>query len=114
MIPHYPINHVIIIIKENHTFDNYFGTFPGARGIKLPHASDPPTGGDPPHTHAAWLNRAKGAVRQQYTESDIPDYFAYARQFTLCDNFFTEVAGQSDPNHLMLIAASSPIIVNAA
>jgi phospholipase C len=114
MGPNHLIKHVIIIVKENHTFDNYFGTFPGANGIKLTSASDPPAGGDPPHTHAAWLDRAQGAVRQQYTESDIPDYFAYARKFTLCDNFFTEVASQSDPNHLMLIAAASPIIDNAS
>ncbi len=107
------IEHVIIIVKENHTFDNYFGTFPGADGESLDHASDPPVGGDPPHTHAAWLNRAAGAVRAQYIESDIPAYFAYARQFTLCDNYFTEVATQSAPNHLMLIAAGSPIIDNA-
>jgi phospholipase C len=25
------IEHVVIIVKENHTFDNYFGTFPGAK-----------------------------------------------------------------------------------
>ena len=24
-----PIQHVVLIIKENHCFDNYFGTFPG-------------------------------------------------------------------------------------
>src|SRR3989442_9794303 len=36
---------------------------------------------DPPHDHAAWLRRAQGAVRQQYHESDIPAYFAYARQY---------------------------------
>jgi phospholipase C len=65
------------------------------------------------HTHAAWLTRAKTAPREQYRESDIPAYFAYARQFTLCDNFFSEVASQSSPNHLMLIAAASPIIDNA-
>ena len=28
-----PIKHVVIIVKENHTFDNYFGSFPGAEGI---------------------------------------------------------------------------------
>src|SRR5262245_39471021 len=28
-----PIEHVIVIIKENHTFDNYFGSFPGAEGV---------------------------------------------------------------------------------
>ena len=27
------INHVIWIIQENRSFDNYFGTFPGADGI---------------------------------------------------------------------------------
>ncbi len=114
MQPHNPIEHVVIIVKENHTFDNYFGTFPGANGdATLAHASDPPPS-DPPHDHAAWLRRATGAVRQQYFEPDIPAYFAYARQFTLCDNYFTEVASQSEPNHLMLIAADSPIIDNAS
>ena len=28
-----PIHHVIVIMEENHSFDNYFGTFPGANGI---------------------------------------------------------------------------------
>src|SRR5713101_7297230 len=106
------VQHVVIIIKENHTFDNYFGTFPGANGDPtLPHAPDPVR--DPPHDHAAWLRRAQSAVRMQYHETDIPAYFAYARQFTLCDNYFTEVASQSEPNHLMLVAAASPIIDNA-
>src|SRR5262249_29293158 len=27
-----PIDHVFIIFKENHTFDNYFATYPGANG----------------------------------------------------------------------------------
>ena len=27
-----PIKHVIFLIKENHTFDNYFGKYPGADG----------------------------------------------------------------------------------
>ncbi len=107
-----PIQHVVLIVKENHTFDNYFGTFPGANGeTGLAHAADPPPF-DPPHNHAAWLNRAQGAVRQQYVEADIPAYFSYARQFTLCDNYYTDVASQSDPNHLMLVAAASPIIDN--
>jgi phospholipase C len=28
-----PIQNFIFIIQENHSFDNYFGTFPGANGI---------------------------------------------------------------------------------
>jgi phospholipase C len=114
MQPHNPIEHVVIIVKENHTFDNYFGSFSGANGVSLPPAKDPPVGGDPPHDHAAWLDRAIHAVKLQYGENDIPAYFSFARQFTLCDNYFTEVASQSEPNHLMLIAAASPIIDNAS
>jgi phospholipase C len=30
---HWPIKHVIIIMQENRSFDNYFGTFPGANGF---------------------------------------------------------------------------------
>jgi phospholipase C len=28
-----PIKHFVVIMQENHTFDNYFGTYPGADGI---------------------------------------------------------------------------------
>ena len=28
-----PIQHFIFIVQENHSFDNHFGTFPGANGI---------------------------------------------------------------------------------
>ena len=27
-----PIEHFVVLMQENHTFDNYFGTFPGAEG----------------------------------------------------------------------------------
>jgi phospholipase C len=27
------IDHLVVVMQENHTFDNYFGTFPGADGI---------------------------------------------------------------------------------
>src|SRR5258708_14100420 len=39
-------------------------------------------------------------------------YFALAKQYTLCDHFFSEVAGPSTPSHLMLITADSPVINN--
>jgi phospholipase C len=109
-----PIKHVVIILKENHTFDNYFGTFPGAAGEKLPHARDPETP-DPPHDHAAWLAaRGGGGVKTQYVKTDIPAYWAFAQNYTLCDNYFTDVASQSEPNHLHLIAADAPVIDNTS
>src|SRR5256712_10864700 len=110
--PKGPIQHVVIIVKENHAFDTYFGRFPGADGDpNLATASDPPST-DHPHDHAAWLERATGAPKEQYGQPNIPNYWRYAQQYTLCDNYFTAVAGPSTANHLMLIAADSPIINN--
>src|SRR6202162_4440742 len=103
--PKGPIQHVVIIVKENHAFDNYFGRFPGADGDpNLATASDRPAA-DHPHDHAAWLKRATGAAKEQYGQPNIPNYWRYAQQYTLCDKYFTAVAGPSTPNHLMLIAA---------
>ncbi|HKP20426.1 MAG TPA: alkaline phosphatase family protein, partial [Thermoleophilaceae bacterium] len=28
-----PIRHLVVLMQENHSFDNYFGTYPGAAGI---------------------------------------------------------------------------------
>src|SRR3979411_418782 len=105
------IDHVVLIIKENHTFDNYFGTFPGANGASMPRSPNPPAK-DPDHRHAAWLTRKTRAARLQFREADTPAFFAYARQFTLCDRYFTDVAGPSTPNHLMLITGDSPLVDN--
>src|SRR5947207_13447453 len=103
------IDHVVIIVKENHSFDNYFGTLPGANGMTMPRSPNPPPR-DPDHRHSAWLTRQTTSVRQQFVEADIPAYFVYAREFTLCDQYFTDVAGPSTPNHLMLLAADSPFL----
>jgi len=113
----FPIQHVVIITKENHTFDNYFGAYPGAAGAALPHAADPHP--DQPHSHDAWLKAhgaggVTGTSKAQYLATDIPAYWAFAQQYTLCDNYFTDVASQSEPNHLFLIAAASPLIDNSS
>jgi phospholipase C len=73
------IQHVVIIMQENRSFDSYFGTFPGADGIPMQNGKptvcvpDPATGGcvaphhDPsdknaggPHTAAAATADIKG------------------------------------------------------
>ena len=106
-----PIKHVVIIVKENHGYDNYFGAFPAGNGVTMPHSPNPPPK-DPNHRHAAWLTRDTTAARVQFQQKDIPRYWSYANQFTLCDNYFTDVAGPSTPNHLMLIMADSPLVDN--
>ncbi len=118
-----PIQHVVVIVQENHTFDNYFGTFPGANGI----ASDPPTV-HPYHidgqitdlchsTICAHIDYDNGKMdgflqsegSQQtfgyYDARDIPYYWSLAKNYTLFDNYFTSAMGPSLPNHLYLVAA---------
>src|SRR3989454_567591 len=89
------------------------GTLPNRRayGVRMDGSSIPPPK-DPPHTHGAWLTRGTTAVHEQFVERDIPVYFSYAKRFSLCDNYYTDVAGPSTPNHLMLLCADSPIIDN--
>jgi phospholipase C len=50
------------------------------------------------------------AARCSYTEATAPIYWQLAREFVLCDRFFSEVRGPSHPNYLMLIAGQSPIV----
>jgi phospholipase C len=42
-----------------------------------------------------------------YNDSVIPNYWAYAKNFTLCDEFFSALRGPSMPNHLYAVAAQS-------
>jgi phospholipase C len=136
------INHVIWIIQENRTLDNYFGTYPGADGIPpgtclpvLPGSSDcikpfhMPKGQpayDLAHDwdtiHAAYDHgKMDGFVWAEGTsltmgyleEQDIPNYWSYARHFTLCDRFFSSQMGYSLPNHVYTVAGQSGgLIVN--
>ncbi|MGE5184243.1 MAG: phospholipase C, partial [Acidobacteriota bacterium] len=125
------IKHVVVIVKENHTFDNYFGSFPGADGISQitlaggttitpPHAPDS-TPRDLCHAHSCalqdlsgdWLG-VSGASQNgdnlafaQYQESDIPNYWQYARHYTLGDRFFANVLGPSFPGHTFVLAAQA-------
>ncbi len=47
-----------------------------------------------------------------YDWHEIPNYWEYARRFTLCDRFFSSLAGPSEPNHLYTVAAQSGGLVN--
>jgi phospholipase C len=129
------IQHIVFIVKENRSFDNYFGTFPGADGattavistgeqIDLGHTPDVMSrdlGHEWEDTHLAidggamdrfdLINGAnvKGDMLglSQYVDSDIPNYWNYAEHFTLGDRMFASLAGPSFPNHLYTVAATS-------
>ncbi|MDE3148576.1 MAG: alkaline phosphatase family protein [Acidobacteriota bacterium] len=130
------IQHIIWIIQENRSFDNYFGTYPGADGIPpgtclpvLPgstrcikpfHLKPPMPTCDLDHSwdsaHAAYDHGAMDgfvwAEGSPYTMayldgSNIPNYWDYARHFTLADRFFSSLNGPSMPNHVYTVAAQS-------
>ncbi len=134
------IKHIVFIVKENRTFDNYFGTFPGANGattgklssgqvISLGQAPDV-TPHDIDHSYQAAVKAIDGGAMDkfdligggnvkgellaytQYTENDLPNYFTYARHFVLADAFFSSLTGPSFPNHLYTVGAQSGWAIN--
>jgi len=126
----FPIKHVVFLIKENRTFDNLFGTFPGANGTTvgmdhgvprpLRRGTDGRLPGDIPHCYncavAAWNggkmdNFDRGPhgdwAYTQLHRDQLPNYWHWAEEFVLFDNFFASAQGPSFPNHLYTIAAQS-------
>jgi phospholipase C len=128
----WPIEHVVFLIKENRTFDNLFGTFPGSDGVTfgyddgvrrpLTRGTDGSIGSeDIPHCYVcsrmAWnhgkmdgFNQAPVSDRWAYTQlrrSQLPNYWHWAKRFVLADRFFASAQGPSFPNHLYAIAAQS-------
>lgn len=126
-----PIKHVVFVIKENRTFDNMFGLFPGANGVSTgldrgePRALTPAVDRleqDIRHCYDCALQAWNGgkmdgfatisewADRYAYTQfrpADLPNYWHWASSFVLGDNFFASAQGPSFPNHLYTIAAQS-------
>ncbi|MDQ2743564.1 MAG: hypothetical protein M3Z66_14905 [Chloroflexota bacterium] len=129
------IKHIVIVLRENHTYDNLFGRFPGGDGttvgrtiagklVALGHtpqliARNPGHTGNSADTALAdgqlnGFSKLQNAVQgddrislSQYLPSDIPNLWSYAGHFTLTDHFFSTVAGPSFPNHLALLAGTS-------
>lgn len=128
------IQHIVFIIKENRSFDNYFGQYPGANGatsgvastgqiIPLEHTPDQVVdmghdwtsaitaidGGNMDHFDLIPDANVNGSLLtfSQMGPADIPNYFAYANNFVLADNMFSSLHGESFPNHLYTIAATS-------
>jgi phospholipase C len=125
-----PIKHVVFLVKENRTFDNLFGTFPGANGVTvgmdmgtrrpLIRGTDGRLPSDIPHCYRcaiqAWNNGKMDGFDQPLTgkwaysqlhRSQIPNYWHWAERNVLFDDFFSSAWGPSFPNHLYTIAAQS-------
>ncbi len=149
------IRHIIVVMQENRSFDNYFGTYPGADGIAFTNGKptacipDPARGGcqrpfsdhrndngGGPHgaastsldVHGGKMDGFVSAVEAAqpqgpckvaenptcsagpidvmgyHTRSDIPNYWAYARNFVLQDHLFAPTSSWSLPEHLQQVA----------
>ena len=125
-----PIKHVVFLVKENRTFDNMFGTFPGANGVSvgmdygqrrpLTRGTDGRIPADIPHCYpcsrVAWDQGKMDGFDQgptgnwAYTQlhhDQLPNYWHWATHNVLFDDFFASAWGPSFPNHLYSIAAQS-------
>ncbi len=153
------IRHVIIIMQENRSFDSYFGTYPGADGLRrnargtfVDCVPDPRAGhcdrpyhdtandnGGSQHLEANAIYDVDGGkmdgfvraaergqhgclwgfsdpkcaasappdVMGYHDASDIPNYWAYARNFVLQDHMFEPVISWSLPAHYYEVSAWS-------
>jgi phospholipase C len=154
------IQHVIVLMQENRSFDSYFGTYPGADGIPMKNghpqvcSHDPATHrcvypyhdrsqrdyGGPHAASNAKADIAQGhmngfvaqaekgsrkfckrdpfsplcsrpnlatTVMGYHTDSEIPNYWKYARNFVLQDHMFEPNYGWSLPAHLFMVSGWS-------
>ena len=131
-----PIEHVVFIIKENRSFDNYFARYPGVDGathgmtsdgrrVKLtvaPDIEDPDLG----HTFGDGIRAINGGhmdgfdlVRwgedlrgySSFTREGMPNYWAYADEFVIGDRMFSSMYGPTFPEHLYTVGAQAGDIV---
>lgn len=128
------IQNIVFIIKENRTFDQMFGAFPGANGattgvlstgqvVPLGQVPDETYPLDPEHDFGGAVEAMDGGLMDRfdllangnvngnllsYTEAqqaDIPNYYNYASNFVLADNMFSSIKADSFTNHLYTVAA---------
>jgi phospholipase C len=129
-----PIKHIVVIVKENHSFDNLFSWLAGANGSHTAHvgaklvkmSQTPDTlQSDIEHTLANSLEAenngnmngfykegdaiqsGKDYADSQFSPSQIPGYYSYASTYAIADDFFSTILSGSFPNHLVLISGEN-------
>jgi phospholipase C len=126
-----PIQHIVVIMQENRSFDNLFNGFPGAdtvrsgldKGVVIPLKPVRLTDGrDLEHTHRRWWkdwdNGAMDDFAQEAVnpstlpysyvpEADVEPYWTMARDYTLGDRMFQSNTGPSFVAHQYMIAGQS-------
>jgi phospholipase C len=132
-----PIKHVVLLIQENRSFDNFFATFPGADGATHGRLHDGTVvplsqhdlaeSTDVPHSYASYRTDYDGgkmdgfdltsaAINQppltsyQYVDpTQIAVYWTLAKRYVLADRMFTTQGSNSFTAHQDLIAGGTQI-----
>ncbi len=143
------VEHIVVFMQENRSFDHYFGHLSGVRGYNdrfpltqpdgkpvwfqgrmedptrsiLPfHFNTQKTSAqflqDLDHSWAsqhgaiagglmnAWPLNKTNMTMGYFQRQDIPFHYALADHFTICDHYFTSIAGPTCPNRSMLFTGS--------
>jgi phospholipase C len=131
----WPIKRVVYVMLENRSFNNLFGRFPGVRGslVGVENGVEKPLircpewlPGDLPHDQAAHRLCVNGGAMDgfgtglfgsvyaysAFRGEQIPNYWHWAREYALSDNFFASAAGPSYPNHFFFVAGTSGGVID--
>jgi hypothetical protein len=112
------VKHVVIIVQENHTTDNYFrsmAAYGGNVATGWPTAPNPPTADQSHDRHAYWqwlTHQITGAHLQFDTLSVLPLYAYLAASAAFLENHCAGFGTNSTPNHLLLVGGQSPTLRN--
>jgi phospholipase C len=136
------IEHIIVVMMENRSFDHMLGWLPGANGKQAGLSFTDSAGEshstyhlttyvgsshpDPDHTYAGgrseyndgkmdgWLRTGANDVFGigYYEESDLPVLSALARNFTTLDNYFSSIMAPTYPNRIFQHAGQTDRLSN--
>ena len=129
-----PLNHIVVDMHENRSFDHYYGFAPFAGSFGVPPGYSQPDGRggsvQPHHftslaspdighswtaTHAEWNQGGMDGFYTTdgincmgyYTAADLPFYYSLHENFALCGNFYCSLLGPTWPNRFYLASGTS-------
>jgi len=127
-VPGSPIQHIVIIMQENRSFDNLFNGYPGAdtvqggmNGDELVPLKEVSLGDsrDLSHSHMRWMEDWHNGQMDGFAQSgsllpysyvprkDVEEYWTLAQQYVLGDHMFQSNTGPSFVAHQYMIAGQS-------
>jgi phospholipase C len=118
------IKHIVILMQENHSFDNYLGALHNTPGFPLHHLTSTVQYKDNPTqtwnaSHIQYREGFEESVRRTipgadptvpmgyWTERELPFYYGLARTFPVADHWFCSCLGPTFPNRRFLLAGTA-------